>query len=136
MFRTVRVFITAVLVLFMHTPVYAMTIEEAEQKYRELQCHRVDDMNFACETVKCNVVDEIVKMSVVEWDIPLPDPTPIPEPIPTPPPACVAAWCSAPLIKCTDTPIKGIDSCGNECTKPSSTWPNCLLPDGSVGQIQ
>jgi hypothetical protein len=49
---------------------------------------------------------------------------PIPEP--TPEPTCTPTWCSAALIPCDQTPITGVDSCGNVCTKPSPEWPNCI----------
>ena len=57
-----------------------------------------------------------------------------PEPVPEPP-SCSPFWCDAPLISCTATPIKGTDSCGNICTKPSPEWPKCKNPDGTVGQL-
>ena len=101
-----------------------MTLQEAEQKYRELQCHRVESTDPACDAVICDVVDEIVRMSVIQWDEPIVEPILDPEPIPN---GCIPTWCSLPIQKCSLPPLTGgIDSCGNPCSKPSEQWPNCI----------
>lgn len=107
------------------------TAQEAEQKYRELGCHRVESADPECDAVACDVVDEIVKMSVIEWDGSVVVPPPVTEE-----PGCVPEWCDAPLIPCDQMPITGTDSCGNACTKPSAQWPNCKRADGTVGPEQ
>ena len=123
-------------ILLSYSTAYALTAQEAEQKYRDLKCHRVESTDPTCDSVICDVVDEIVKMSVIEWDgivpTPTPKPEPLPEPIPEPLPAptpegCIATWCSLPIQKCSLPPLTGgTDSCGNPCSKPSTEWPNCI----------
>jgi len=102
---------------------YALTEEEAEVMYNDLNC-TATIQEGACTKIACPVIEEMTKFYVVEWDDP-----PIPEPEPEPDPdVCVATWCGLPVQDCFLPPLtNGMDSCGKACSKPSPEWPHCLL---------
>ena len=91
----------------------AMTAQEAETIYRDNHCKMVSETN-GVKCFKCDLSPAPECAVPIEWDNI------------TGTPACVPEWCNAPLIKCGQTPIAGVDSCGDVCTKPSAQWPNCI----------
>ena len=116
--------------LLLTATAYALTAEEAEIIYRANNCKMVsqaeEQICFNCDPTPAPECAVPIDVHVTvhwkpEWDEAVVEPEPEPEP-----PSCTPTWCSAPLIPCDQTPITGVDSCGNICTKPSAEWPNCI----------
>lgn len=148
-----RYLITLYFALLCNTA-FAMTAEEAKTAYRGLKCE-ITAVNETSDPTcaKCNDLTELIVHYDPAWDTPeptpvpaptpvpepAPDPVPVPEPTPNPtpdpiPPSCIAEWCSAPIQDCSiEQPLTGVDSCGNQCSKPSAEWPNCRRADGTIG---
>ena len=69
MFRTVRVFITAVLILLVYTTAYAMSVDEAKKAYDELDCEITAFNEFGYPTcAKCNDLTQITANYRPSWD--------------------------------------------------------------------
>ena len=117
------ILITVVVILLFSM---GLTFDEAQQMYYDLNCSATPAVTSdGCVIVKCDTVQEMVKMYVVEWDTIEP---PVEPPIEPPPDTCVPEWCGLPIQDCDLPPLTdGTDSCGDTCSKPSPEWPNCLL---------